>query len=288
MFYLSIIGAILPVLVYLLKRRYPGSFWKSVSVPLLLGGLNYMPPASGMNYGSWAVVGLIFGYFVRKRYNGWWRRYNFILSSSLETSVSLAGVVIFFAVYYPGVSDRVAWWGTDVYKVPPLSVSFHERKIIDSFDRRLVTGWDARICRFSRARRFHKHALLTVVPRLTTAWWNVISGSSEAHSSCEAHERREVASTGCSDFLAPRFLVLSTSCKIANCHRRIYQTVYPYILVEVLQTRLQDVEKSGLPPSRTSPPVKPGCLVSGAATLPSIQIGLVKQSLHLTLGLHTG
>lgn len=76
-----------------------------------------MPPATGMNYGSWAIVGLFFGYFVRKRYNYWWRRYNFILSSSLETSVSLAGVIIFFAVYYSGVSDRLTWWGTDVYKV---------------------------------------------------------------------------------------------------------------------------------------------------------------------------
>ena len=117
LFYLLIIGAILPVLVHLLKRRYPLSFWKNVSVPLLLGGLNYMPPATGMNYGSWAIVGLFFGYFVRKRYNYWWRRYNFILSSSLETSVSLAGVIIFFAVYYSGVSDRLTWWGTDVYKV---------------------------------------------------------------------------------------------------------------------------------------------------------------------------
>lgn len=29
--------------------------------PLFLGGLNYIPPASGTNYGSWAIVGLLFG-----------------------------------------------------------------------------------------------------------------------------------------------------------------------------------------------------------------------------------
>lgn len=117
LFYLIIIGATLPVIVHLLKRRYPTSFWKNVSVPLLLGGLNYIPPATGMNYGSWAIVGLFFGYFVRKRYNGWWRRYNFVLDSALESSVSLAAFVIFFAIYYSGVSDRLSWWGTDVYKV---------------------------------------------------------------------------------------------------------------------------------------------------------------------------
>ncbi|KAL2809107.1 OPT superfamily oligopeptide transporter [Aspergillus granulosus] len=116
LFYLLIIGAVLPVIVHVLKRKYPLSFWKHVSVPLLLGGLNYIPPATGINYGSWAIVGLFFGVFMRRRHNAWWRRYNFILSSSLESSVSFGGMVIFFAVYYSGVSGRLKWWGTEVYK----------------------------------------------------------------------------------------------------------------------------------------------------------------------------
>ncbi|KAE8381469.1 oligopeptide transporter [Aspergillus bertholletiae] len=116
LFYLIIIGGTLPVIVHLLKRRYPTSFWRNASVPLLLGGLNYIPPATGMNYGSWAIVGLFFGYFVRKRHNRWWRRYNFVLDSALESSVSLAAFVIFFTIYYSGVSDRLSWWGTEVYK----------------------------------------------------------------------------------------------------------------------------------------------------------------------------
>ncbi|KAL2788763.1 OPT superfamily oligopeptide transporter [Aspergillus keveii] len=116
LFYLLIIGGLLPVIVHILKRKYPRSFWKNVSVPLLLGGLNYIPPATGMNYGSWAIVGLFFGVFMRRRHNGWWRRYNFILSSSLESSVSFGGMIIFFAVYYSGVSGRLKWWGTEVYK----------------------------------------------------------------------------------------------------------------------------------------------------------------------------
>ncbi|THC94177.1 hypothetical protein EYZ11_006350 [Aspergillus tanneri] len=50
-----IIGAVLPVPIYLLQRRYPRSLWRRVHVPLFLGGLNYLPPATGTNYGSWAV-----------------------------------------------------------------------------------------------------------------------------------------------------------------------------------------------------------------------------------------
>jgi len=36
------------------------------SYSLFLEGLNYLPPATGMNYGSWAVVGLTFGWLIRK------------------------------------------------------------------------------------------------------------------------------------------------------------------------------------------------------------------------------
>ncbi|RAK78892.1 oligopeptide transporter [Aspergillus fijiensis CBS 313.89] len=114
--YFFIIGAILPIPVYYLQRRYPNSLWRRVHVPLFLGGLNYLPPATGTNYGSWAVVGLTFGVLIRKRLYQWWYKYNFVLSSALDSSVSIAGVVIFFAIFYSGASAHFSWWGTEVYK----------------------------------------------------------------------------------------------------------------------------------------------------------------------------
>lgn len=117
LFYILIHGGTLPMVVNLLKRRYPKSMWKYVNVPLFLGGLNYIPPATGMNYGSWAIVGLVFGYYIRRDYNASWRSYNYVLGSAFDSSVSLAGLVIFFAVFYTGVSQDFSWWGTEVYKV---------------------------------------------------------------------------------------------------------------------------------------------------------------------------
>ncbi|KAI9929509.1 hypothetical protein ASPWEDRAFT_534740 [Aspergillus wentii DTO 134E9] len=114
--YFFILGALLPIPVFLLKRRYPQSFWSYVHIPLFIGGLNYIPPATGTNYGSWAIVGLIFGWWIRRNFRDWWRRYNFVLSSAMDCSVSLAGVVIFFAIFYSGASKHFKWWGTNVYK----------------------------------------------------------------------------------------------------------------------------------------------------------------------------
>lgn len=114
-----LVGAVLPVIVYFLRKRvFPQAAWlKKVHIPLFLGGLNYIPPASGTNYGSWAIVGLLFGLLVKRRQSVWWRRYNFVLSSALDCSVAIAGIVIFFALFYTGASKNFKWWGTDVHKV---------------------------------------------------------------------------------------------------------------------------------------------------------------------------
>jgi hypothetical protein len=107
----------LPIVVYALKRRYPKSVWRYAHVPLLLGGLNYLPPASATNYGSWAVVGLVSGVYIKHVYNAWWKRYTFVLSAALDSSIAIAAVIIFFAMFWTKASDHFTWWGTTVYKV---------------------------------------------------------------------------------------------------------------------------------------------------------------------------
>lgn len=112
-----LLGAVLPIIVHILRRTlFKNSSWfKHIHVPVFLGGLNYIPPASGMNYGSWAIVGLIFGLWVKRSQREWWKRYNFVMSSGLDCGVAIAGVVIFFAVVYTGASSGLNWWGTTVY-----------------------------------------------------------------------------------------------------------------------------------------------------------------------------
>ncbi|CAG9974990.1 unnamed protein product [Clonostachys byssicola] len=112
-----LVGALLPVAVFLVKKKFGKSRWiQKIHVPVFLGGLNYIPPASGTNYGSWAIVGLIFGWWVKRHARKWWMKYNFVLSSALDCSLAIAGIVIFFTVFYTGAADNFNWWGTSVYK----------------------------------------------------------------------------------------------------------------------------------------------------------------------------
>lgn len=119
LFWFFLVGAALPIVVFFAKKRFfPNVHWlKQIHIPLFLGGLNYIPPASGTNYGSWVIVGLIFGIYLKRRNREWWRNYNFVLSSALDCSTAIAGIVIFFAIFYTGASDGFNWWGTTVYKV---------------------------------------------------------------------------------------------------------------------------------------------------------------------------
>lgn len=112
-----LLGAVLPFVAYALKRKFPKSRWiQKIHVPLLLGGLNYIPPASGTHYGAWVIVGLVFGWWIRRSAKSWWMKYNFVLSSALDCSLAIAGIVIFFAIFYTGAAAKFEWWGTTVYK----------------------------------------------------------------------------------------------------------------------------------------------------------------------------
>ena len=64
--YFFLIGALLPIPFYYLARRFPTSFWRYVNVPVMMGTLEVIPPASGINLSSWFVFGAIFQFYMRR------------------------------------------------------------------------------------------------------------------------------------------------------------------------------------------------------------------------------
>lgn len=105
------IGAILPIPFYFLARRFPLSFWRYVNIPIFFAGLGAIPPASGINYISWTLVGLLFNYVIRKYRFRWWMRYNYILSAALDSGVAFALIMIFFTLALPKGGIQLEWWG---------------------------------------------------------------------------------------------------------------------------------------------------------------------------------
>ena len=61
---------------------------------------------------AWGVVGLVFNGYIKRKYNAWWMRYNYILSAGLDAALAIGSFMIFFCLVYPGV--RLEWFGNRI------------------------------------------------------------------------------------------------------------------------------------------------------------------------------
>ncbi|KAH9911843.1 OPT oligopeptide transporter [Fomitopsis serialis] len=114
-----LVGAVCPLVAYLVALKWPNSFVKYVNFPVIFSGTGAIPPATAINYVPWAIVGFIFNYIIRRRHFSWWTKYNYVLSAGLDSGVAISIIVIFFCVQYPlagaiGKNTIQAWWGNTV------------------------------------------------------------------------------------------------------------------------------------------------------------------------------
>ncbi|KAI5287287.1 hypothetical protein KEM54_006097 [Ascosphaera aggregata] len=106
-------GAVAPVIAYAVALKWPKSGARFFSAPILFGGTGMIPPATPLNYLSWAVIGTIFNRYIRNKYRGWWSRYNYILSGGLDSGLAICTILIFFTL---GLTQTnfPSWWGTRI------------------------------------------------------------------------------------------------------------------------------------------------------------------------------
>jgi OPT family oligopeptide transporter len=111
-----LIGAVSPIIPWVITRRYPNSFFKYVNFPVIYSGTGLIPPATAVNYVPWGIVGFIFQYYIRRKSFSWWSKYNYVLSAALDSGVAIGAVIIFFTLQYPkngeiGANNVLVWWG---------------------------------------------------------------------------------------------------------------------------------------------------------------------------------
>ncbi|KAE8224587.1 hypothetical protein CF319_g2545 [Tilletia indica] len=113
-----LVGFIVPIPTYFILKRYPESFLRYASWPVLFLAAGSAAPASGPNFFCFALVGFVFQFYLRRRHHGWWSSYNYVLSAALDSGTGIAIVVIFFSVIFPNGKNRAwlvhSWWGNEV------------------------------------------------------------------------------------------------------------------------------------------------------------------------------
>ncbi|GAP88512.1 putative OPT family small oligopeptide transporter [Rosellinia necatrix] len=108
-----VVGAVTPVAIYLVARRYPRSPARHLMAPLIFGGAGSIPPATPLNYLSWGVVGYVFQRVVKTRQPRWWARLNYLTSAGLDLGLALGTIVIFLAFTLRDI-EPPRWWGNTV------------------------------------------------------------------------------------------------------------------------------------------------------------------------------
>ncbi|KAF3898079.1 Small oligopeptide transporter [Trichophyton interdigitale] len=108
--YFWIVGALSPLLFYALARIFPRSNARFLSAPVIFGSVLYIPPATPLNYFAWCMVGFVFQKFIRNRFRGWWMRFNYITSASLDAGLAISTIVVIAAINLTG-SKFPSWWG---------------------------------------------------------------------------------------------------------------------------------------------------------------------------------
>ena len=74
--YYWLIGAALPVIFFFLMRLAPKSPLRYLNAPVMLGAMGWLPPATPLSFSTWALWGLVFNYWIMRRFQGWWHKYS--------------------------------------------------------------------------------------------------------------------------------------------------------------------------------------------------------------------
>jgi hypothetical protein len=70
--YAALAGAVLPIGIWLVAQKK--AWARNINLPVALNGVLFIPPATGVNYASWLVVGAIFQFWVRRARFAWWSK----------------------------------------------------------------------------------------------------------------------------------------------------------------------------------------------------------------------
>ncbi|KAK2616194.1 hypothetical protein QQS21_000826 [Conoideocrella luteorostrata] len=111
--YFWLIGFALPVIQYLIARKWPRSFARYIIFPAVFGAAGMIPPATLYYLWTYVIVGLIFNGFIKRKYPGWWSQYNYVLSGALDIGTAICIVLVGLGLGL-GNASFPDWWGNTV------------------------------------------------------------------------------------------------------------------------------------------------------------------------------
>lgn len=118
-----IVGAVLPIPTWYLAKKFPNSWIRLINWPVFFSATASMPPAQGINFTSFFLVGWLFQYYLRRHYFEFWSDYNYIISSAFDCGSAIMSFLVSLILEVPTAHDLAVnnvfngenlWWGNTV------------------------------------------------------------------------------------------------------------------------------------------------------------------------------
>ncbi|KAI3404444.2 OPT2 [Candida oxycetoniae] len=107
-----LIGFLLAFPCIAIKKYGPKKYFKTFEPSIVIGGFLGFAPYNLSYYIPGLYVSYAFMVYIKNKYEAWWQKYNYLLSTGLGGGVAFSSIIIFFAVQYH--SKDINWWGNEV------------------------------------------------------------------------------------------------------------------------------------------------------------------------------
>ncbi|KAK3814143.1 MAG: OPT oligopeptide transporter protein-domain-containing protein [Benniella sp.] len=114
-FYGFLVGAIVPVILWGLSKKFPNIPWSKFNISLVAAGMGGFPNGYIVGILPGLITCIIFQFYIARYHKHWWSKYTYILSAALDTGAALTGLFIFLFLG-GGLSPKLvvhvpSWWG---------------------------------------------------------------------------------------------------------------------------------------------------------------------------------
>ncbi|KAK9448833.1 OPT oligopeptide transporter protein-domain-containing protein [Limtongia smithiae] len=110
--YCFLVGVLLAIITYVLRRAYPEQM-RYVHPVILMSGFAVWGQTYNLTYYTGGLIAsYFFMSFIKRRYIAWWTKYNYVLTSALTAGTAFSAIVIFGGLSY--TQTTVDWWGNSV------------------------------------------------------------------------------------------------------------------------------------------------------------------------------
>lgn len=107
-----LIGFLLAFPCIALKKYGPEKYLRTFEPSIIIGGMLGFAPYNLSYYLPGVYVSYAFMYYIKRKYEAWWQKYNYLLSTGLTAGVAFSSIIIFFALQYH--EKDLLWWGNNV------------------------------------------------------------------------------------------------------------------------------------------------------------------------------